>query len=92
MCLRKEKASDFFQPLQVGVACASGTEKIIHELRRCVEDQWSDNDFAVIKIDMKNAFNLVFREALSECSSFFFQNFFPGQRGVMAPNLSCFTL
>ncbi|KAL5506462.1 hypothetical protein EMCRGX_G008100 [Ephydatia muelleri] len=65
--VRKEKASDFFQPLQLGVACASGTEKIIHKLRRCVEDHWSDNDFAVIKIDMKNAFNLVFREALSEC-------------------------
>ena len=53
--LVKEKASDFFQPLQLGVACASGTEKIVHGLRRCVEDHWLDNDFAVIKIDMKNA-------------------------------------
>ena len=54
------------------MACASGTEKIIHGLRRCVEDHWSDNDFAVIKIDMKNAFNIISREALlSECSKFF---------------------
>ena len=37
--LVKEKASDFFQPLQLGVACASGTEKIVHGIRRCVEDQ-----------------------------------------------------
>ena len=71
--LVKEKASEFFQPLQLGVACASGAEKIIHRLRRCVEDHWSNNDFAVInKIDMRNAFNLVSREALlSECSKKF---------------------
>eukprot|EP00731_Ephydatia_muelleri_P023351 Em0015g934a len=70
--LVKEKASDFFQPLQLGVACASGTEKIVHGLRRCVEDHWLDNDFAVIKSDMKNAFNLVSREALLlECSNLF---------------------
>ena len=86
--LVKEKASDFFQTLQLVVACASGTEKIVHGLRRCVEDHWLDNDFAVIKIDMKNAFNLVSREALLlEC----FQNFFPGQRGVTAPSLLCST-
>ena len=62
--LVKEKASEFFQPLQLGVACASGAEKIIHGLRRYVENHWSNNDFAVIKIDMMNAFNLVSREAL----------------------------
>ena len=70
--LVKEKASDFFQPLQLGVVCASGTEKIVHGLRCCVEDHWLDNDFSVIKIDMKNAFNLLSREALRlECSNFF---------------------
>ena len=90
--LVKEKASDFFQPLQLGVACASGTEKIVLGLRRCVEDHWTDNDFAVIKIDMKNAFNLVSREALlSECSKKF-QNFFPGQCGVTVLTLFCFIL
>ena len=36
------------EPLQLGVACASGAEKIMHGLSRCVEDHWSDNDFAVI--------------------------------------------
>ena len=57
MCLCalvNEKASDFFQPLQLRVACASGTEKIVHGLRRSVEDHWKDNYFAVIKIDMMN--------------------------------------
>ena len=89
--LVKEKASEFFQPLQLGVACASGTEKNIHGLRRCVEDHWSDNDFAVIKIDMRNAFNLVSRDTLlSECSKKKFQNFFPGQCGVLALTLFCF--
>ena len=33
----KEKASEYFAPLQMGVACPSGTEKIIHGLRHCVE-------------------------------------------------------
>ena len=46
--LVKEKASEFFQPLQLGVACASGAEKIIHRLRRCVEDHWSDNDNEIL--------------------------------------------
>ena len=50
----------------------NNNNKIVHGLRRCVEDHWLDNDFAVIKIDMKNAFNLVSREALLlECSNFF---------------------
>ena len=55
----KEKASDFFGPFQFGVACPRGSEKIIHNLREVLEQHWSDPDFAVIKIDMLNAFNLV---------------------------------
>eukprot|EP00731_Ephydatia_muelleri_P023015 Em0015g598a len=30
-----EKASDFFQPLQFGVSCTLGSEKVIHGLWRC---------------------------------------------------------
>ena len=55
----KEKASEYFAPLQMGVACSSGAEKIIHGLRHCVEDHRMDEDFAVMNIDMRNAFNLV---------------------------------
>ena len=60
----KNKASEFFSPFQLGVACPSGTEKIIHGLRSCVDDNWLNGDFAVMKIDLRNAFNLVSRQAV----------------------------
>eukprot|EP00731_Ephydatia_muelleri_P021237 Em0013g964a len=70
--LTKHKATEFFQPLQFGVACPSGTEKVIHGLRTCLEEYWEDDDFAVVKVDMRNAFNLVFRQALlDECAIHF---------------------
>ena len=62
--LTKHKATEFFQPLQFGVACPSGTEKVIHGLRTCMEEHWEDDGFAVVKMDMHNAFNLVSRQAL----------------------------
>eukprot|EP00731_Ephydatia_muelleri_P009897 Em0005g483a len=47
-------------------------EKIIHGLRKCIEDHWDDEDFVVLKVDMRNAFNLVSRQAiLDECASLF---------------------
>ena len=56
----------------MGVACPSGAEKIIHGLGHCVEEDWMDEDFAVMKIHMRNAFNLVWRQALlDECSAHF---------------------
>ena len=36
--LTKDKATEFFQRLQFGVACPSGTEKVIHGLRTCMEE------------------------------------------------------
>ena len=60
----KCKAAEFFQPHQFGVACPFGTEKIAHELRGCIEEHWSDPEFAVLKVDLKNAFNVVSRQAL----------------------------
>ena len=70
--LTKHKATEFFQPLQFGVACPSGTEKVIHGLRTCLEEHWEDDDFAVVKVDMRNAFNLVSRQALlDECAIHF---------------------
>ena len=68
----KDKASELFHPLQFGVACSAGSEKIIHGLRKCIEDHWDDEDFVVLKVDMRNAFNLVSRQAiLDECASLF---------------------
>ena len=70
--ITKSKASDFFSPHQLGVACASGAEKIIHGLRRCIEEHWVEEDFVALKIDLRNAFNMVSRQAvLDECSVHF---------------------
>ncbi|KAL5493203.1 hypothetical protein EMCRGX_G014348 [Ephydatia muelleri] len=68
----KDKAADFFDPFQRGVACAAGAEKIAHGLRDCVEENWHVEGFTVLKIDLVNAFNLVSRQALlSECGTHF---------------------
>ena len=67
--LVKDKASSFFEPLQFGVACPHGSEKVVHGLRKCIEEHWGGEDFVVLKTDMRNAFNLISRQALlSECS------------------------
>ena len=73
----KEKASDFFSPFQFGVACPRGSEKIIHNLREVLEQHWSDPDFAVIKINMQNAFNLVSRDAVLQQCLMHFPEIYP---------------
>ena len=68
----RNKFSSFFEPSQFGVACKAGAEKIVHSLRRCIEDNWLNGDFVVFKVDMLNAFNMVSRQAvLDECATFF---------------------
>ena len=62
--ITKGKASDYFSPHQFGVACPSGAEKIVHGLRSCIEEHQNEHDFVVMKIDLRNAFNLVSRQAL----------------------------
>ena len=67
----RNKISSFFQPSQFGVACKAGAEKIVHSLRRCIEDNWLSDDFVVFKVDMSNAFNMVSRQAvMDECATF----------------------
>ena len=59
----------FLAPFQLGVACQGGAEKIIHGLRSCVDEHWQEVDFAVLKIDLLNAFNRVSRQAvLNACA------------------------
>ena len=66
------KASEFFQPLQFGVACASSSEKVVHGFRSYMDKHWEDDDFTVVKVDMCNALNLVSRQAiLDECALHF---------------------
>ena len=49
MCaLEKDKAAEFFQPGQLGVACCAGAEKMTHVLRGCIEECWMDEDFVVL--------------------------------------------
>ena len=61
---------------------------IVHGLRKCIELHWDDEDFAVLKNDMRNAFNLISRQALlSECSLFFPESIH-GQVGVWFTALS----
>ena len=55
----KQKVQDFFFTHQMGVACPSGSEKIIHGLHCCVDEHWFSTDFTVLKIDLRYAFNLV---------------------------------
>jgi hypothetical protein len=56
-----------FSPFQYGIKTKQGSEIIIHELRRIVEssitdpDSWKDK--AILKIDLKNAFNNISRRA-----------------------------
>ena len=67
--MTKAKAHDFLAPFQLGVACQGGAEKIIHGLRSCVDEHWQEVDFAVLKIDLLNAFNRVSRQAvLNACA------------------------
>jgi hypothetical protein len=63
------KARELFEPHQFGVACPGGVEQVIHTMRKVLKEHWEDEDFVVMKIDMKNAFNSVSRQAiLEECS------------------------
>ena len=74
--ITKVKASDFFSPHQLGAACPYGVETIVHGLSMCVEEHGNDNDSVVMKIDFRNAFNLVSRQALlEECREHFYELF-----------------
>ena len=64
--ISRVKASEFFGPFQLGVACPAGAEKLVHGLRRCISEHWEDDDCVACKIDLRNAFNEVSRLALLE--------------------------
>ena len=72
LCSSGREGSRIFISHQFGVVCSNGAEKIAHGLRACANKYWLDDDFVVLKVDMKNAFNMVSRQALlSECSTHF---------------------
>ena len=68
----RDRFSSFFQPSQFGVACKAGAEKVVHSLRKCIENSWESGDCAAFKVDLSKAFNRVSRQAvLDECALFF---------------------
>ena len=69
LLLVKATSSDFFGPLQVGVACQLGSEKVMHGIRNCVDQHRRNKNSAVIQLDLKNAFYLA--SNLDECASVF---------------------
>ena len=74
-CHQRTRHLIFFSPHQLGVACPYGVEKIIHGLGICVEDYGNDDDL-LMKIDLWNAFNLVYHQALlDECKANFSELF-----------------
>eukprot|EP00731_Ephydatia_muelleri_P034365 Em0056g24a len=78
--ITKPKATDFFAPLQYGVACTAGAEKVIHGVRSCIKEHWIDDNFTVCKVDMSNAFNCVSRQALLEECAVHFPELLPWDR------------
>ena len=66
MSLCPHQNESFFEPFQCGVSCPSGSEKIAHSLRQCIEDHWKDKDFITCKLDLRNAFSMVSRQAILE--------------------------
>eukprot|EP00731_Ephydatia_muelleri_P018556 Em0011g596a len=55
----------------IAVVFSQGCEKVIHGLRR-LDNHWHDSEFVCLKVDMKNAFNLVSRQSLlDQCTLHF---------------------
>jgi len=53
------KLSSYLHPIQVGVGVKGGCEAAVHAVRRYLEGM--PDDYAVVKLDFKNAFNCVNR-------------------------------
>ncbi len=60
----KSDARHFFTPYQFGVARKAGTERVIHTLRTLYNKHIDAEDFVILKVDLRNAFNKVSRAEL----------------------------
>ena len=61
----KHEAATFLAPIQTCVGVASGTDMIVHEVRKCIsEAEGDDSPFAIVQVDATNAFNAVSRAVL----------------------------
>jgi len=60
----RDRLPDTFLPYQFGVGVPSGVERMVHKVRRVFAAHKDDPDFVLLKVDMKNAFNMVSRREL----------------------------
>ena len=58
----QQKFTEFLAPTQLGVGVKSGAECLIHEVDLVYRAHQSDKNFVILKIDYRNAFNLVDRQ------------------------------
>jgi len=59
----KEQTLQLLAPHNVGVSVRSGGEAVIHAIRDLTEQLGNDPNYALLQIDLSNAFNLVSRRA-----------------------------
>jgi hypothetical protein len=52
---------EYFSPHQLGVGSPGGAEAIVHTAQAIIDEFGHDDSYALLKIDFKNAFNLVNR-------------------------------
>ena len=73
------------------MVCPAGAEKSVHGLRLCISEHWEDDDFVACKIDLRNAFNEISRQALLEECATHFPDIFRWVFGVMDNTPPCGT-
>ena len=70
----KDEISATFKGKNFGVGCPGGVEVVAHSLRSTIAEHKHSDDLALLKIDFKNAFNLMERNTFVKASS----EMFPG--------------
>lgn len=60
----REKAAALLSPRQVGIATRCGAEAVSHAMAALTKKYGHNSRYAILKIDLKNAFNLVNRNAI----------------------------
>lgn len=63
MSRASSRAATFFHSLQIGIATKSGAETVVHSVRRLYDKFHNNPGYALLSVDLKNAFNLCSRKA-----------------------------
>src|SRR5438067_4148512 len=91
MELGKDEISRGFKGRNFGVGCPGGVEAVAHSLRDTLQKH-RKSGFALLKIDFKNTFNLLNREALFEPPRRCFLGWNGGLGGAITSHLCWFTI